>query len=301
LLGSARGLARNQSRTPRRIAIAYVENARTHALQRARRKVRLDGDAHYKQLFLSEKRPARPTSRPTPTLAFELLSSFGPQQVSTHNMLISKNTNQAIGMSGLVALTLATACADEPASTPASGFDASVATSDSGVAAVPAADGGQCLTTQFGTGMQCTLPGGGFGYRMCTNGVPVGNCMSLLPEGGIASFLGEGGINSLLGEGGISSILGEGGLSQFLGEGGINAVLGDAAISLEAGAVKCPQGLECSTGGSALGLPISGCAEPGQTLPPMGCMKGQPCKIGTAMGSCQDLLGFATICLVPCN
>jgi hypothetical protein len=217
-------------------------------------------------------------------------------------MLISKKTNQAIRMSGLAALTLATACADDPATTPATGFDAGVvaATPDSGAAVVPGADASQCLTTQFGTGAQCTLPGGGFGYRMCNNGVPYGDCMSLLPEGGIGAILGEAGIGAIFGEAGIGAIFGEGGIGSILGDSGIT--LGDAGLNLEAGTIKCPAPLSCLDTFKSLTGGLSACGKMGDFLPPAGNCTGPSgaCKIDTASGTCAGAIGI-NACVIPCN
>lgn len=214
--------------------------------------------------------------------------------------MLSKTTFQAIRMSAVSALALATACGgdEEPSATPppGGGFDAAVTTPDGGTGVPPAmAEAGACITTAFGTGAQCTLPGGGIGYQSCVNGVPMGACMSLIPEGGIGSILGDGGLGALL----DSGLLGDAGLGIGFQDGSIT--FGDATIALpEAGTIRCAQGLECSSIGGSFGLPISACVEPGMQTPPSCPTPMQPCKIGMASGTCTNLF-ITNVCLVPCN
>jgi hypothetical protein len=207
-------------------------------------------------------------------------------------------------MSGLLALALATACSEEADPTPPlTGSDSGILVQDSGVATDSGAglDASQCLTTAFGTGAPCTIPGNNTpAYRMCTNGVPVGECMPLLPEGGLGSLFADGGLSGLLGDSSLGGLLGDSGLGIGLNDGSIT--LGDSSITLpEAGTIKCPTGLECSQIGAAIGLPISACAAPGAGIPGAGdCTMGSgPCKLNGASGTCMNLL--INVCLIPCN
>ena len=111
--------------------------------------------------------------------------------------MLSKKTNQALQLSGLAALALATACADD--STPNNNMvvgqnDAAVITGDAGTG-LPQGDAGaagQCQSLfNLPPSALCTTTAGGQGYRTCQNNVPVGDCLPV-------PTLGDGGLNALV-------------------------------------------------------------------------------------------------------
>jgi hypothetical protein len=232
--------------------------------------------------------------------------------------MLSKKTNQALKLSGLAALALATACSEEsePNNNVVGQNDAAVIAGDAGTGLPPANDGGvaagSCQSIfNLPPSALCTTTAGAQGYRTCQNNVPVGDCIPLptLGDAGLGGLFGDAGLGGLLGDAGLGGLFGDGGLSGILadsgltfGEGGV--MLGDATIPmLEAGTIKCQAPLTCLETFKSFTGGISTCAPAGAFLPPAGdcTMASGACKLEGAMGSCIGVPLVGNLCLVPCN
>ena len=211
--------------------------------------------------------------------------------------MLSKNIS-SIRISGLLGLALATACGgdEEPAAKPPvnGGFEAGVTTTpEAGTgldAGAPGGDAGQCMNTQLGSGVLCTLAGGTPGYRRCVNGVVMGECMSFLSGVDIDAAVNAIRDSGLLADTGL--IFSDGSVSW-----------GDATITLpEAGTLKCGTGYMCSSTLGAFFPGISACVkEGGDGLFPDSCTTPMgTCMAGGKTGTCQNVL-IGNFCIVPCN
>jgi hypothetical protein len=147
-----------------------------------------------------------------------------------------------------------------------------------------------------GSARLCVLPNGSQGYQKCSAGAPVGACTGFsLGDSGLSGFGDAGGFSSYdAGTTDAESPLLDGGFT--LGDGGFQM--------LDAGKLECPSGLVCNRSlAQNFGLPIAYCEPaPGGALAPPGCSTvSASCMVGSATGTCTDLSGLTTSCIVPCS